>query len=285
MGWITCRGTRHAAEVRERIDPNVMEFPERRKPALRYRSGLLVVAIIATSISCVPPPNSSVQPTQRANGGQSAPRLTDDKELLRLVEVYAGSGEDSNGAWDKLNSYPRQDLVNHLLKVRSSLPTDDYHRALIAFVLCNLNYDYENNRKIILDSFTDTAVYKTPFADWAGNLIDRLIERGDHELLPTLFKATGWADGALAASLSGYLTKYLKRDPSMFLSKLAAEPTLTRRGVYQRILNDELLTEEDKAQIKVYLKSIPPGSPMKRVADEMYTALSVNYEEERRPAQ
>jgi hypothetical protein len=241
---------------------------------MKYLLGPIFLAMLAGFLICCSSPEHSGQNAEAKNKGQSPAKETEGEDLIKFVEVYSGSGADSGEAWSKLNSYPREDLISRLLRISDALPQNDHHRALIAFVLCNLDYHYSDNRKVIVNSFTDAPVYEHPFADWAGSMIDRLIERGDNDLLSNLFHATEWADGALASSLSGYLTKHLKDDPNAFLLRLKLEPKGIRYGVYRQILSDELLTDEDKTRIKVYLESVPSDSPTKRVAKEMSVALS-----------
>lgn len=212
-----------------------------------------------------------VEVTQRNVG--ASPRKN-GKELLRLVETFSGAeGHESDEAWRKLNAYPRQELINTLRQVSGDLPQDDRRRVLVAFVLCCFDYEYKDNRQIIINSLTAEPAYRDFYHDWSADLVNRLINRGDKELLTHLFAATEWADGAFSASLSGYLSTHMKNDPYTFLSTLRSEPELTRQRVYRQIRRDELLSKEDVRKLRTYLSSVNRESDLSQVAKEMLEAL------------
>lgn len=214
-----------------------------------------------------------VEVAQHNSVAAATPRR-DRKEVLKLVKTFSGAeGEESDAAWVKLSAYPRQELIDTLRQTSGDLPPDDHHRVLVAFVLCCFDYEYKDNRQIIINSLTEKPAYRDFYADWPADLINRLINRSDKELLTHLFAATEWADGAFSASLSGYLSTHMKDDPHTFLSALRLEPEPTRQRVYRQIRRDELLSEEDVRKVRTYLSSVNRESDLSQVAKEMLAAL------------
>src|SRR5437016_12016892 len=63
---------------------------------------------------------------------------TMDPELTRLIKTFSEDvGENGQAAWQKLQSYPRKDLIDSLLGMRKNLPKDSPMQLSAAFVLCN----------------------------------------------------------------------------------------------------------------------------------------------------
>jgi len=207
---------------------------------------------------------------------------SDDETIMKLVDQFAGNGSDAELAIKQLQSYPREKLAGSLLRMQKALDTDDPERAFISFALCNLNYDYQDNEKIVLDAYLRKRSYHQNFdVDWAASLIARLMERGDDALLPIVFSAAAKADGAMAEELGGvYLNKW-RSDPKGFLIGLKSVPITSRRQVYFLLLNDELLTSEDSLKMKTYLRSASHDSTIGSIAKEMLSAIP-NLEKQRK---
>jgi hypothetical protein len=167
--------------------------------------GCVLISILACSVvGC------------RSTGNVSQQRSIDqsteaDSDLLEVVKQFCGDESKAPDAWQKLSSYPPPELSQRLFRIFRSLPENDHRRVLIAFVLCNLNYDYETNREIVRSSLSKPPAYEHFYADWPAALINRLIERGDIDLISQLFASANWADGAASTDLSGYFTKDFRK--------------------------------------------------------------------------
>lgn len=193
-----------------------------------------------------------------------------ETDLTGLVEKFSeDSGEDGQVAWRKLQSYPHDYLITSLLHLQSTLPADDPLRPKIAFVLCNINYEYQANAQVITSALSKTPRYRNFFADQAEVLISRLIHRGDKELLHVLFAVVPWADAALAEGLQDTFTEELRDDTEQFLLKLKAEPVNIRSKVYELIHHAGSLTKEEIIQIRNHLVSIPHDSSISPISNEI----------------
>jgi len=95
---------------------------------------------------------------------------------------------------------------------------------------------------------------KTRNPHWAG--INRLIERGDIDLISQLFASANWPDGAASTDLSGYFTKDFRKCPRDFQLRLGKEPYAIRNKVYYLFMHDEMLSKEDVRQIREQLLSL-----------------------------
>jgi hypothetical protein len=215
------------------------------------------------------------EPEMRQGQGSEGSGLVQysDDDLMALVKQIAADSDRSSAAWKTLSSYPRQDLVTRLQKLMAAMPEDDRRRVAMMFVFCFLDYDYEGNSRAIVRALVKEPRVSNPDADWELQLVHRLVERGDSHLLPVLFETVFFADGAMAAGLSGYLVFHLRTRPEQFLDELKGEPPEIRRGVYDGVLEDELLTKEGLASIMRSLESVPKGSPTYTVAHEMLVTL------------
>ncbi len=96
-------------------------------------------------------------------------------------------------------------------------------------MLCNLGHEYDLNKQIVMSAFTS----KQSQGLAEERLIDRLIRRGDKELLSVLFSAVPKSDGALAEGLAETFAGQIRDDPEHFLTKLSAEPPSAKRNAYQ----------------------------------------------------
>jgi len=71
-------------------------------------------------------------------------------------------------------------------------------------VLCNLDYEYPTNVRIIVSAVTKLPHNQNNFADSAAAMLGRLIQRGDKGLLRVLFAAAPYSDAALGEALDGF---------------------------------------------------------------------------------
>lgn len=192
-----------------------------------------------------------------------------DPELTRLIKTFSEDvGENGQTAWQRLQSYPREDLVNSLLKLRNDLPKDSPTQYSIAFVLCNLNYEYQRNVHVIVSALTKVPHEQNYDADSAESMLGRLIHRGDKELLRVLFRAVPWSDGALAEGLSDTFSEELRSDPKEFLTRLKNETKDTRSKTYSLIASGSL-TAKDLRTLRGQLASLPRTAPIFQVAKEL----------------
>jgi hypothetical protein len=188
-----------------------------------------------------------------------------DRTLIELVRKFVGDeGAVGQEAWKKLTTYPRQELISSLTNIQKAAPEGDPIRIDIAFVLCPLDYEYQPNRQLIITAFTKTNRH----ALGEERLLCRLIRRGDQELLPVLFSAAEWSDGALSEGLSDTFAEQLRSDPGKFLLELKTEPFEVRQKVYA-LLDETALSEEDVKKVREYLAALPRDSAITPIAREM----------------
>ncbi|HZE69372.1 MAG TPA: hypothetical protein VE135_07630 [Pyrinomonadaceae bacterium] len=145
-----------------------------------------------------------------------------DNELMALVKTFSEDlGENGQEAWRKLGSYPRSDLIHTLLRVRKMRNTAPSIQSSIAFVLCNMDYEYQKNVQIIVSGLP-TGLKDQNYADQSAVLLGRLIDRGDTNLLRILFNAVPWSDASLATALGDVFSRQLRDRAEMFLTQLKA---------------------------------------------------------------
>lgn len=213
---------------------------------------------------------SNTPPNQQSRG-QNNGALSSIKEadLLDQIEAFSTDvGELGEAAWQQLQAYPRQELVDRLVLMRDASNQDEFVKANIAFLLCNLDHDYEINREIIVSAFNQSP----DTADLYEGQIDRLIQRGDKGLLQVLFAIAPRSDGALSDGLADTFAYQMTSSTEAFLTQLATQPRTTRSQVADFI--NSAISEEDKTAIKTFLKSIPASSPLAGLAKEMDSDLS-----------
>ena len=237
---------------------------------ISYFLSLQVFYLVGCSTDVKPDQDSGA--VRRNNTSEGAKSV--DEEITKQVENFAGSnGAAAEEAWKRLESYPRQDLINSLVRMQQSLPEQDHHRVLIAFVLCNLDYEYQANRQTIISALTREPSYKDFYADWPTGLVIRLIRRGDNDLLRVLFSSAEWADGAMAEELSGIFVEQMRTDPERFLLELKSEPRRARQEIYGLLLSETTITQDDVKAIKAYLLSVRKDPKMTGIANEMLARL------------
>jgi len=205
-------------------------------------------------------------------GGKQAPRelsATSDQELLQLVETFSTDvGESGENAWKQLHGYPRQELIDRLSGIRDDANQDDFVKTNIAFLMCNLDYDYESNREIIVSAFNQSP----DTAELYEAQIDRLIRRGDKGLLQVLFEIAPQSDGALSDGLAETFAFQIKTDTEGFLAQLRTQPRSTRSQISDFV--NSAISEEDKSAIRTSLRSIPESSQLANLAKEVESDLS-----------
>ena len=192
-----------------------------------------------------------------------------DPVLTKLIKTFSEDvAENGQAAWQKLQSYPRKDLIGSLLGMRENLPKDSPMQLSVAFVLCNLNYEYPTNVQISVSALTKVPHNQNAYADIAGAMLSRLIHRGDKDLLRVLFAAVPWSDAALSEGLSDTFAEELRSDSKEFLLKLKDEPKETRSKVY-RLIDSGSLTAEDIRKLRGQLVSLSGRAPLSQVAREL----------------
>jgi len=192
-----------------------------------------------------------------------------DPELARLIKTFSEDrGENGRAAWQKLQSYPHKDLIDSLLRVREELTKDSPMQLSVAFVLCNMNYQYSTNVQIIVSALTKIPHSLNYYADNAEAMLSRLIHRGDKALLQVLFAASPWSDGALAEALSDTFSDELRSDPKEFLSQLKETPQDTRLKVY-KLIRFGSLTADDVKGLRTQVQSLARTGPISQVAREI----------------
>jgi hypothetical protein len=206
-----------------------------------------------------------VPPAQKNMNQNGAPI---DQDLRRLVKTFAEDvGPNGQAAWTKLQSYPRTELTNSLLGLQSSATKDDPQRYAISFTLANLDYEYQNNVKVLTSALT-ARPKPNEYADTATVMLGRLIKRGDKNLLKVLFSVARLADASLGEALSDTFASELRTDPKGFLTQLNGESTETRSTVY-RLLESGPLTSAEIKDLSTQLKSLTRDRSVSRTATEM----------------
>ena len=226
--------------------------------------------LMAVLVGC----STKVEQNQRSavnmdvNGNQKSPIA--DSELIGLVEKFSEDvGDKGQAAWQKIQAYPRKDVIDSLSRLQQNLPANDSLRPKVAFVLCNMDYNYHNNKQVIVSALARHSQYQNFDADQAQVLLSRLIRRGDKELLRVLFAASSWSDGALSEGLADTFTQELRSDPEKFMLELKDQPEQTRRRVFALIESADSFTEEDKKHLRAYLSSVPKKSAISAIAEQL----------------
>ena len=236
---------------------------------MSYLAAACIILQVLSSSACKATEGTDRRPVT-GQDNVARPRTNGmDPELTRLIKTFSEDvGENGRAAWQRLQSYPREDLINSLLKLRHDLPKDSPMQYSIAFVLCNVNYEYQANVRVIVSALTKVPHEQNYDADSAASMLGRLIHRGDKELLRVLFGAVPWSDGALAEGLSDAFSEELRSEPKEFLTRLKNEPKDTRSKIYTLIASG-LLNAKDLQNLKGQLASLPRTSPIFQVAKEL----------------
>src|SRR5713226_6406489 len=148
-------------------------------------------------------PKRSNQASELPRNGQAANENNANRELLTLAKDFATSdAQKRDVAWKTLSSYERSDLIKSLLALRNNDAKNEPDRLAIAFLLCNLDFDYNANKEIIVTTLTGERRYPDTYSDWKTELLGRLIQSGDKNLLPVLFSIVKRSDGGWSEELS-----------------------------------------------------------------------------------
>jgi len=196
-----------------------------------------------------------------------------DKELMAQIDKFiGGQASEREQAWERLQGYPRNELIDRLSRAKQEIPDNDLRNFEIAFVLCNLDYEYQANKEKLISSLDPSRKSQIP-SDLAAELIIRMIQRGDKDLLASLFVAADRADGALAEELSAFFLARMQTDPKDFLKKLSEQPQARRREVYRLIFSETTFTANDAKKIKAQLETIKTDPQLAETADEILKFL------------
>jgi hypothetical protein len=214
--------------------------------------------------------NHGAQPNQPSSATKNkALTAVSDTELAQQIEVFSTDlGDLGAAAWSQLQSYPRAELIDRLTQMRDNSSPDDIVRPNIAFVFCNLDQDYGPNRDAIVAAFNQSP----DTADLYEVLLDRLIQRGDKDLLQVLFEMATRSDGALSEGLAATFSEQTKTNTEAFLVQLSKQPRSIRSQIGEFV--NSATSDEDKGSIKTFLKSIPATSPLFNLAKELEGDLS-----------
>src|SRR5437016_4829901 len=110
----------------------------------------LIFTLAPLMFGCSTIPKLGQRPAETKGIDQGHAKSALDLELISQIEQFAEDvGEKGQSAWKKLQSYHRDDLIASLLRLHNSLPKVDPLHVKIAFVLCNLDYEYQANVEII----------------------------------------------------------------------------------------------------------------------------------------
>jgi len=211
-------------------------------------------------------------PEQDSNRVETRSQVT-DADLLGLVNEFASRSSNSDTAWNRLRAYSRPELVASLLRIQQSLTPDDRQRVLISFTFCNLGFEYERNREIVVSALTRKPHYREFYADWAADLLTRLMEHGDERVLPSLLSAAPWSDGEAATTLGAAYVEKWRSDPKGLLVALRSVSKGSRESVYLLLLADEFMTDPEVDKMQVYLRSLRGDSSTGLIVREMLAAI------------
>jgi hypothetical protein len=194
--------------------------------------------------------------------------------VITDVQTFAkDEGKSGEEAWARLSAHPRSELIDALRKIQSdtnnpSLSVD------VAFVLCNLDHEYDLNRQMIVSAFTKAK--RDAFSE--ERLIDRLIQRGDKDLLRVLFSAALYSDGALSEALSETFARELSKNTEQFLSHVSAEPSSTRKQIYRLLVGS--LSPEDVTRVETAIRPFAGKPAVRKTAEELLHHLRMKEKNE-----
>ena len=231
----------------------------------RYIAILPLLFLVACSSNIKP----SIQDNANLNGNINSQAKNKSENLNDLVhQFFVYEDEKGQDAWKKLQTYPRQELIDFLTQIQQKNLQNDSLRSEVAFVLCNMDYEYSANKEVIISTFK-----KSPEqADYLERPIDRLIRRGDKDLLSVLFEATTWSDGSLSEGIGDTFAEQIRTDLEKFLLELKTQNPKIRNRVYRLIYSS--LSDEDLKQNKINLSKIPKTSPIAQISGEMLRAAA-----------
>jgi hypothetical protein len=209
---------------------------------------------LPTALSC-----GSVSSQAIASRPKSSPRgpqqAITDKTLMALAKKFAVEPENEEAVLQELGRHPRLEILERLTKLQEASREETRASFSIAFLLCNLDYDVENNKRAVVEAFKRDLHSRHPDSEWEACVLDRLMKKGHKDLLPVLFDAVEYSDGALSQSLSGFLLEQLRDEPQDFLVQLNRQSKSVRQLVYSFLAYAEIAPEELNKTIR-YLNSV-----------------------------
>jgi hypothetical protein len=227
---------------------------------------LLLISICAHGAGFPTAHQESTEPSSAGYGNSSN---KSEKSLSELIKTFSEDvGQNGEQAWRRLKSYGRRPLIKSLLNLRRSLPRHDPRYYSIAFVLCNLDYEYPINVKVLVSAMSDGTPPVNDNADSAASMLGRLIKRGDKRLLRFVFAAIPNADAALGEALADVISSELQADLKTFLIQLKTQPRTIRLKVYDS-MSDASLTPLEVQKLKVQLEVLSHRRATSLVAREL----------------
>jgi hypothetical protein len=189
-----------------------------------------LVLLVLSLLSCHSP--ASKEGIKQNSPAATPPQMLTDANLVSLVNrIVTGEG-DEEAVIAELELYPRTEVIDRLRNLQDGNANERDHVA-IAYLLCNLGDDVTNNKQVIVNAFNKQPHQQNNDADWQAELIWRLLKKGHNDLLPVLFQASEWSDGALSEGLADYFTEQRRADPKNFATELSRQPKTTRQAVYR----------------------------------------------------
>jgi hypothetical protein len=217
-------------------------------------AGSLAILAFPTVLSCGPPTSQASATRSKFSSATSEQGLT-DKNLLALAKKFAVGIENEEAVLQELGRHPRLEILERLTKLQEASREETRASFSIAFLLCNLDYDVENNKRAVVEAFKRDLHSRHPDSEWEACVLDRLMKKGHKDLLPVLFDAVEYSDGALSQSLSGFLLEQLRDEPQDFLVQLNRQSKSVRQLVYSFLAYAEIAPEELNKTIR-YLNSV-----------------------------
>ena len=207
--------------------------------------------------------------------GVETHQSTDDKnnlsQLRKQVELFA-VGEGDETVFAKLQKLPKNSLISDLEKLKRQIYDDDALQVKIAFLLCRLNYHYEENREKIEWSLARNSHYYHLPHDEVIGFASKLISLGDTQLIRVVMVASEWSDGALAEGIASVLEDAVVNDSEAFWRNLSMMTPSVRRGIYEQIKS--ALNSDRIETVNKNLKKRSKNKNYRKVAQEMVKALS-----------
>ena len=192
--------------------------------------------------------------------------------LRKQVESFA-EGEGNEAAYTEFLKLPRNTLISDLEKLKKQIDGDDALQVRIAFLLCRLNYRYEENQEKIGWALARNSPYDKLPPDEVIGFASKLISLGDTQLLRVVMAASEWSDGALSEGIADILYRAITNDFDAFLRDLKSLTPSARLGVYTQI-DFAFGSSNDKAKLKRNLKAKSKDKKLGLVAREMLQKLS-----------
>ena len=218
-------------------------------------AGSLAILALPAVLSCGPPSSQASATRAKFSTAASKQGLT-DKNLLALVTKFAVGIENEEAVLQELGRHPRFEIIERLTKLQEASHKEPIDGVLIAFLLCNLDYDVENNKRAVVAAFVkDLHSRPRPHVEFEACLLARLMKKGHKDLLPVLFDAVEYSDGALSQSLSYFFLEQLRDEPQDFLVQLNRQSKSVKRVVYSFLAYASISPEELNKTVR-YLNSI-----------------------------